>query len=176
MYNKRLTTTVLLIAYYTIENSLFTYLIYIVMKGNYVMGEKHFSYTINIIILLIVLILMLSGCIPLSDEAQITYLINRYYYALSKQNWDKARGYCVYNSEAYNNVNHIENNVAQWSSAIVEVTLDYSFYIEDIIITGKYATANGILKYCITVNGLIEEDSVKKIINVEKIDNNWKIY
>ena len=67
----------------------------------------------NIIILLIVLILILPGCIPLSDEAQITYLINRYYFALSKQKWDKARSYCVYNSDAYNDVTDIESNVAQ---------------------------------------------------------------
>lgn len=136
--------------------------------------KKHFSY--NIIILLIVLILILSGCIPLSDEAEITYLVNRYYHALSKQNWDKARSYCVYNSDAYNDVADIEDKVAQWSSAVVDVTLDYSFYIEDIVITGKYATVNGILSYSITVNGSIKEGSREKTINVEKIDNNWKLY
>jgi NADH:ubiquinone oxidoreductase subunit len=143
------------------------------MKGGFMVEKKHFSY--NIIILLIVLILILSGCIPLSDEAEITYLINRYYHALSKQNWDKARSYCVYNSDAYNDVTDIENNVAQWSSAIVDVTLDYSFYIEDIVITGNYATVNGILRYSITVNGSIEEYSGEKTINVEKINNNWKL-
>lgn len=139
--------------------------------------KKHFSY--NIIILLIVLILILPGCIPLSDEAQITYLINRYYFALSKQNWDKARSYCVYNSDVYNDVTDIESNVAQWSSAIVDVTLDYSFYIKDIVITGKYATVNGILSYSITVNDNeepSEEESREKTINVEKIDNTWMLY
>lgn len=137
-------------------------------------AKKHFSY--NIIILLIVLILISPGCIPLSDEALITYLVNRYYFALSKQNWDNARSYCVYNSDAYNDVTNIENNVAQWSSAVIDVTLDYSFYTEDIIIIGKYATVNGILHYSITVNGSIKEDSREKTINVEKIDNNWKLY
>ena len=136
--------------------------------------KKYFLY--NIIILLIVLILILPGCIPLSDEAQITYLINRYYFALIKQNWDTARSYCVYNSDAYNDVTDIENKVAQWSSAIVDVTLDYSFYVKDIVITGKYATVNGILSYSITVNESIEEESGEKTINVEKIDNTWMLY
>ena len=137
--------------------------------------KKHFSY--NIIILLIVLILILPGCIPLSDEALITYLVNRYYFALSKQNWDNARSYCVYNSDAYNDVTNIENNVAQWSSAVVDVTLDYSFYIKDIVITGKYATVDGILNYSIMVNESIEEEeSEEKTINVEKIDNTWMLY
>jgi len=160
--------------YNIIGDSLFTHSIYIVMKGGFIVEKKHFSY--NIIILLIVLILILPGCIPLSDEALITYLVNRYYFALSKQNWDNARSYCVYNSDAYNDVTNIENNVAQWSSAVIDVTLDYSFYTEDIVITGKYATVNGILHYSITVNGLIKEDSREKTINVEKIDNDWKLY
>ena len=139
------------------------------------MERKHFSYTI--IILLIVLILILPGCIPLSDEAEITYLINRYYFSIIKQNWDKARSYCVYNSDAYNDVTDIENNAAQWSSTIVDVTLDYSFYVKEIVITGKFATVNGILSYSITINESIEEEeSGEKTINVEKIDNTWMLY
>jgi len=163
-----------LIAAYRIGDSLFTHLKYISMKGDPMVEKKHFSY--NIIILLIVLSLLLSGCIPLSDEAQITYLINRYYFALSKQNWDKARSYCLYNSDAYNDVTAIENNIAQWS---LEVTLDYSFYIQDMVIAGKYATVNGILSYSITVNDddePSEEGSGEKTINVEKIDNTWVLY
>jgi len=145
------------------------------MKGGFVMERKHFSYTI--IILLIVLILILPGCIPLSDEAEITYLINRYYFAIIKQNWDKARSYCVYNSDAYNDVTDIENNAAQWSSTIVDVTLDYSFYVKEIVITGKFATVNGILSYSIKINESIEEEeSGEKTINVEKIDNTWMLY
>ncbi len=97
--------------------------------------KKHFSY--NIIILIIVLILILSGCIPLSEEAEITYLVNRYYFALSAQKWDKARSNCVYNSDAYNNVTDIENYVAQWSSAIVDVTLDYLFILKILLLPGN---------------------------------------
>jgi len=57
--------------------------------------------------------------------------------------------------------------------------LDYSFYIKDIVITGKYATVNGILSYSITVNDNeepSEEESREKTINVEKIDNTWMLY
>jgi hypothetical protein len=137
--------------------------------------KKHFSY--HVIILLVVLILILPGCIPLSDEAEITYLINRYYFAIIKQNWDKARSYSVYNSDAYNDVTDIENKVAQWSSTIVDVTLDYSFYVKDIVIAGKYATVNGILSYSITINeSSEEEESGENTINVEKIDNTWMLY
>jgi hypothetical protein len=47
------------------------------------------------------------------------------------------------------------------------------------VITGKYATVNGILSYSITVNDddePSEEESGEKTINVEKIDNTWVLY
>ena len=147
---------------------------YIATKGVFIMEKKHFSYTI--IILLIVLIFLLSGCIPLSDEAEITYLINRYYAAINKQIWDKARSYCIYNSTPNIDVNDIENNVAGVSSLIEDVILDYSFYIKDIAITGKYATVLGFLNITITIHESIQEASGDKTINVEKIDNIWKLY
>ena len=138
------------------------------------MRKKQFL--IAFLTLLIISIFILSGCIPLSDEAQITYLINRYYSAINQQNWEKAKSYCIFNSIPYNDVISIENNVAQWDSSIADITLDYSFYISDIIITGKFATVDGFLSFEININGSITEDSGEKTINVEKIDNNWKLY
>lgn len=138
------------------------------------MRKKQFL--VAFLALLIISIFILSGCIPLSDEAQITYLINRYYSAINQQNWEKAKSYCIFNSIPYNDVINIENNVAQWDSSIADITLDYSFYISDIIITGKFATVDGFLSFEININGSITEDSGEKTINVEKIDNNWKLY
>ena len=138
------------------------------------MRKKQFL--VAFLALLIISIFILSGCIPLSDEAQITYLINRYYSAINQQNWEKAKSYCIFNSTPYNDVINIENKVAQWDSSIADITLDYSFYISDIIITGKFATVDGFLSFEININGSITEDSGEKTINVEKIDNNWKLY
>ena len=72
---------------------------------------------------------MLSGCGVISDEAQITSVFNRFSNALSNQNWDKARSYCVYGSGSYNNVTNLENVVAQSSSMIENVTLDYTLLL-----------------------------------------------
>ena len=138
------------------------------------MRKKQFL--IAFLTLLIISIFILSGCIPLSEEAQITYLINRYYAAINQQNWEKAKSYCIFNSTPYNDIINIENKVAQWDSSIADITLDYSFYISDIIITGKYATVDGFLSFEININGSITEDSGEKTLNVEKIDNNWQLY
>jgi len=35
---------------------------------------------------------------------------------------------------------------------------------------------DGFLSFEININGSITEDSGEKTINVEKIDNNWKLY
>lgn len=103
----------------------------------------------SVIILLFALILMLSGCGAISDEAQISSVINGFCNAMSSQNWDKARGYCVYGSSTYNNVTTLENTITQ----VENVTFDYSFNISNINITGEYATAYGFLTVIVTANG-----------------------
>ncbi|GAG57079.1 unnamed protein product [marine sediment metagenome] len=72
---------------------------------------------------------MSSGCGAISDEAQMTSVINGFSNALSNQNWDKARSYCFYGSGSYNNVINLENVVAQLSSMIENVTLDYFSFL-----------------------------------------------
>ena len=87
------------------------------------MKKTHLSCIV--IILFFALILMLSGCGAISNEAQITSIINGFSNALSNQNWDKVRSYCFYGSGSYNNVINLENVIAQLSSMIENVTLDY---------------------------------------------------
>jgi len=57
----------------------------------------------------LVLAIILSGCAcgivtPSTDEAKIKSVINEYFLALNDQNWSKAKSYCVYGSELYNEV------------------------------------------------------------------------
>jgi len=136
------------------------------------MKRAYFSCTV--IILLFALILMLSGCGAISDEAQIRSVINGFCNAMSSQNWSKARSYCVYGSVPYNNVTSLENLIAQFGS--LNVTLDYSFNISNIIITGEYATADGFLTVIVTANGESQEESGDQTMNLKKVDNSWKIY
>jgi len=124
----------------------------------------------------IILMTLFSGCIPLSDEAQITYLINRYYYAINKQDWDKARSYCIDNSVPYNSVNTIENELTQFNLPAEDVSLDYSFYVKSIVISGNFATVDGFLTFTINTDELIQEGSGEKTFRVEKIDSEWKLY
>jgi len=63
------------------------------------MEKTHLSCIV--IILFFALILVLSGCGAISDEAQITSVINGFSNVLSIQNWYKARSYCFYGSGSY---------------------------------------------------------------------------
>ena len=142
------------------------------------MKRVYLSYTA--IILLLALILMLSGCGAISDEAQIRSVISGFYNAMSSQNWDKARGYCVYGSDLYNEVTAQENFIAQISSPYATIDIDYSFNISNIIITGDYATADGFLTVITTASGPggegEEESGKNQTMNLKKVDNSWKIY
>lgn len=138
------------------------------------MKRAYFSCTV--IILLLALILMLSGCGPISDEVQIRSVINGFSNAMSSQNWDKARDYCVYGSSTYNNIADLEDSMALVNSLSENVTFVYSFDINNIIITGEYATAYGFLTVIITVEGEGQEESGEQTINLQKVDNVWKIY
>jgi len=119
---------------------------------------------------------MLSGCGAIADEAQIRSVINGFSNAISNQNWDKARGYCVYGSDPYNGVTTWENLIAQSSSLYATIDIDYSFNISNIIITGDYATADGFETVIITTNGESQEESGNQTMNLKKVDNSWKIY
>lgn len=136
------------------------------------MKRVYLSYTA--IILLLALILMLSGCGAISDEAQIRSVISGFCNAVNNQNWDNARSYCVYGSETYNRITNWEYLTAQFGSE--NLTMDYSFNISNIIITGDYATADGFSSVIITTNGESEEESGDQTMNLKKVDNSWKIY
>ena len=129
-----------------------------------------------VIILLFALILILSGCVATSDEAQIRSVINGFCNAISNQNWDKARSYCVYGSDPYNDITDLENAVDLLNSMVENVTIEYSFNISNIIITGEYATVDGFLTVIITGDGVSQEESEEQTVNLKKVDNIWKIY
>ena len=140
------------------------------------------SLKLIIFILLSVLITVFAGCagIALSpDEIKITNAINGYFQAISDQDWNEARSYCVYESTAYNDVNDIEELWYPDSGEIEEIDID--FIVEDIdtiIITGEYAEVYVYINARILYNGVIIEDSSgeTQFVYLQKIGDSWKLY
>ena len=140
------------------------------------------SLKLVISILLITTIAIFSGCTGTSspnDEIKISNVIHGFFQALSDQEWDTAKSYCVYGSTAYNDVNDIKEQWYLNFGEIEGVDIDYIVEnIDTIISNGKYAKVyvyvNGILLY----NGEIVEENPGEtlILYLQKIDNDWKLY
>ena len=140
------------------------------------------SLKLFILSLFITTLVIFSGCggtAPSNNETKITDVIHGFFQALSDQEWDTAKSYCVYGSTAYNDVNDIKE---QWYLNFGEIEgVDIDYIVENIdttISNGKYAKVgvyvNGILLY----NGEIVEENPGEtlILYLQKIGNDWKLY
>jgi len=133
-------------------------------------------------ILISVLITVFVGCAGTTlspDEIKITDAIYGYFQAISDQDWDGARSYCVYESMAYNDVNDIKELWYPDSGEIEGIDID--FIVEDIdpiITTGEYAEAQVYINGIILYNGEIIEENPGEIlfIYLQKIIDSWKLY
>ena len=146
------------------------------------------KYTISlkviIFIFLPVLIAVFSGCAGTAhlspDEIIITNAIYGFFQAISAQDWDSVRSYCVYESIVYNDVYDIEE---LWYSNSEEADeIDIEFIVEDIdtiiITTDEYAEAFVSVNARIIYNGDIVVDSPGETLSVylQKIGDSWKLY
>jgi len=140
------------------------------------------SLKLIIFILLSVLITVFAGCAGTAlspDEIKITDAIYGYFQAISDQNWDGARSYCVYESMAYNDVNEIKELWYPDSGEIEGIDID--FIVEDIdtiIINNGYAEAQVYIKGIIIYNGEVVEENPGEILSIylQKIGDSWKLY
>ena len=140
------------------------------------------SLKLIIFILLSVFIIVFAGCAGTTlspDEIKITNAIDGYFQAISDQDWDGARSYCVFESTAYNDVNDIKELWYHDSEETEEI--DIEFIVEDIdaiIIAGEYAEAQVYINARILYNGEIFGENSGEILFVylQKIDDSWKLY
>ena len=158
--------------------------IYIVTISNLRKSLMYVNKSLKLVIavLLITTIVIFSGCggtAPSNNETKITDVIHGFFQALSDQEWDAAKSYCVYGSTAYNDVNDIKEQWYLNFGEIEGVDIDYIVEnIDTIISIGIYAEVyvyvNGILLY----NGEIVEENPGEtlILYLQKIDNDWKLY
>jgi hypothetical protein len=111
------------------------------------------------------------------DEDKIEDVIHKFYQALSDQDWNEARSFCVYNSRIYNIVSDIESMVIDTSLEHEGWTLEWFFNIVGIIIADNYATVYGneILVETL-INGEVWEYGGETTLYLEKVNNSWKLY
>jgi hypothetical protein len=132
----------------------------------------------------LILVLFLSGCAggyptapgTSTDEANIKIVINNYISAINSKNWNSARSFCVYGSDAYFEVGQIESLINNMYSYCSIITINYVANISYVSISGNYAQAYTSLFSIMTCDGLGDSASSSAIIHLQKIGSNWKIY
>ncbi|MBU4292590.1 MAG: hypothetical protein KJ770_00880 [Actinobacteria bacterium] len=141
------------------------------------MKRKYFS-----IILVLILAMFLSGCgssgivTPANNEAKIKSVINEYFLALNDQNWSKAKGYCIYNSDMYYAICQMEDLANTIYTYCNIVTVNAVVKIYDVSIYGNHSQAYCYFTYVITYCGWYESDSGYIYYDLQKIGNSWKLY
>lgn len=132
------------------------------------------------IILFLILIIFLCGCngtvTPATDDAKVKNTIYNYALALNDQNWNEARSYCVYGSDAYYNVSVKEDVINVLYMYCSVVTLTYYVDIINVDINGNYATVYVHTTVLITACGYAESEDAYQYVYLQKIGNSWKIY
>lgn len=134
------------------------------------------------VILFLVLAIFLSGCsgggivTPATDEAKIKSVINEYCLAINGQNWSKAKGYCIYESDIYYAVCQVEDLVNMGYLYCNIVTINMIVNILDVSINGNYSQVYCNKYILISYCGYFESDSVYKYYNLQKVGNSWKLY
>jgi len=136
------------------------------------------------ILILSMIVLIFSGCGgTVSEETKVENVITNFFQALSDEDWNKARSYCVYDSLEYNSVTEIEE---QWNNNFgvsgVEIDLDFVINnIDPIIVTDNYAQAH--VYYTATLLLLyVGEPYLEELFDgdwwfyLQKVGNNWKLY
>jgi len=135
------------------------------------------------LLILLILAIFLTGCtggavITSADGVKVENTIKEYYLALNDQNWSKAKSYCIYGSELYNEVIELENIVDASPScnavlAIYPTILDYGFNDD-----GLFTCVNCYINDFSTVCGsnINNVQSYNIYLHLQKIGNGWKLY
>lgn len=125
------------------------------------------------LVAVICLLLVVVGCTPSSDEAQIESVVNGYASSISNQNWNKARSYCVEGSTYYALADQLEDLFDQ--AGATGISIDYSITISNISINDSYATVSGSYAIIISGGGQSMDDSGNITMSLQKVNGSWKL-
>jgi len=126
------------------------------------------------IILFLILAIFLSGCGIITDEEKVRDVIDEYFSAINNQDWNRAKNYCIYESDVYYETCFLEDYIDSLYPSIVIINCQVDIF--DITITGDYASAYIDGNFTIITNGHSIMDDSSGYFYLQKVSNNWKIY
>lgn len=126
-----------------------------------------------LLILVVVLLLGLMGCgviTPATDEEKVESVVYEYFLAISDQDWDKAKSYCVSGSVMY-------DNTLQMQTAFEEFDVIWNWIIDitSTSVIGNYAEVY--FDATVVLEGTKRDLQIDNVtFYLQKVGNDWKIY
>ena len=135
------------------------------------MKRKYF-----LVVLFLILAMFLSGCGIITDAEKVRDVIDEYFLAISDQEWEKAKSYCIYESDVYYETCDFEDYIDSLNLDFSFVDITFLVDIFDIRINGNDASAyvDGILNIITDDSSIIDNSSGH--FYLQKVDNNWKLF
>ena len=135
------------------------------------------------IIFLLIFVLLLTGCgsgVPTypgisTDEARARMVINEYFLAISNQNWNKARSYCVYGGTRYYTTTQIESIINSYRLYCSVVTINVFPEIISTRVYGNYAEVYFYYSMTVSACGDFDSDSSYTTYGLQRVGNSWKL-
>ena len=137
---------------------------------------------LTLVFLVMLLCLSLTGCngtvTPGTDidKVEIKAVLQNLFLAINDQNWSKAKGYCVYGSDAWYIIENIEDAVDTLNFYYYIVTINCFVNISNVSASGNYGSAKVSGTVVMTADGYSESENLNGTYYLQKIGNNWQIY
>jgi len=125
-----------------------------------------------IIIVIIIFVLILSGCTDnnpvINQKEEIKEVVNSYWLAIAKNQYELAKNYCVKNGIAYNTVNGYQNLFNAGNLPDIDLIPNINW----VCIIGSKSVVNLDVKSIVSFGDVTTEDLELSLI---KIGNVWKL-
>jgi len=137
---------------------------------------------LTLVFLVVILCLSLAGCNGTvtpetnADKVEIKSVLQNFFLAINDQNWSKAKGYCVYGSDAWYIIENIVDAMDTLNIYYYVVTINCFVNISNESVNGNYESAKVAGNIVMTADGYTETESINSTFQLQKIDNDWKIY
>jgi len=134
------------------------------------MKKKYFF-----VILFLVLAMFLSGCGIITDEEKIRDVIDEYFLAINEQDWDKAKSYCLCESNVYYETCSLEDQIDALYQFADVVTVTCLIDIFDIVISCFHASACCDGDITIIADDYYINSDGSGYLYLQRVGSSWKI-
>ena len=136
-----------------------------------------------LIVLFLILIIFLSGCrrgevvVPTIDEIKIRNVIQGYCLAITDQEWNVAKSYCIQDSSIYDDVCQMEGKADDAFLEDYTINFRLTIDISDVYIDEDYSQVDCLIFFEIEYPEYPDDNysDYGHYLYLQKVSNNWEL-